>query len=194
MADSYGDLKIVRFEVTGMEGAGLLMHNPAGMSQRKEGGIGPKVIPTPEVEAEAGCYRMPSGQLYLPTTHFRAAILLAAAGQKIEKKSAKLILSAGLFAVEEYAPLIDPKTGNPLRDYEIDIRRAVVQKQGISRARPKVPNWQALVAFQYEPMLVNPGIIMKVFDLAGAIIGVGDFRVARGGPFGRFSVELIPAN
>jgi hypothetical protein len=191
MASHYGDLRLVRFEVTGVHGAGLLMHNPAGMARRKETGIGPKVIPSPEEEAEAGCYRLPSGQLYLPTTHFRSAILAAAAGQKIEKKAARLILSAALFAIEESAPLYHPETGHPLREYEIDIRRAVVQRQGISRSRPKLPQWATTVEFQYEPMLLNPEMIQQVFDLAGAIIGVGDFRPSKSGPFGRFSVDLV---
>jgi hypothetical protein len=191
MSDSaYGDLKVIRFEVTGV-GSGLLMHNPAGMSEPASDKVGPKVIPTPEVEAERGVYRMASGQLYLPATHFRASIIGAASGQKIGKKSAPVIFSAGLFTLEEECPLYDPEDAAPLRDYEIDIRRAVVQKQGIRRARPLLKRWATEVIFQYEPLLLSPENIKSVFNLAGAIVGVGDYRPAKKGPFGRYSVEQI---
>lgn len=187
-----GGLQLVAYELTGVAGSGLLLHNPAGMSRApEEATIGRKIIPTPEEEAEAGAYRMPSGQLYLPSIHVRAAILGAASGMKIEKKPARQILSAGLFTLSEYCPLFDPETGDALKEYEIDIRRAVVQRQGIRRARPKLPRWACEIEFQFDTLLLNPKIIKDVLDLAGRIVGVGDYRPSKGGPFGRFMAEQI---
>jgi hypothetical protein len=190
VASQYGDLKQITFEVRGIEGSSLLMHSPAGMSKRRDTGIGPKVIPTPEEEAEAGCYRLPSGQLYLPMTHFRGSILGAASGQKINKKSAKTHFAGGLFALELHAPLYHPETGAALKEYEIDIQRAVVMRAGVSRARACLPQWAALIRFQYEPLLLTPEIIETTLQLAGAIVGVGDYRPQKGGPYGRYVCEL----
>jgi hypothetical protein len=188
MSETFGDLKPVVFKVTGQ--SAVLMNSPGKMKVHSRG-IGLKTIPTPEEEAESGAYRMPSGQLYLPSTHFFGAILLAASGQKIGKKSAPQILAAGLFQEEELFPLCCPQTGQPIRDYEIDTRRAVVQRAAVMRSRAKIPAWQATIRFMYEPLLINPEIIESTLTLAGRVVGVGDYRPAKKGPFGRFGVIRI---
>ena len=74
-------------------------------------------------------------------------------------------------------------------------RRAVVQGQGVLRARARVPEWQTEVEFEYDPDFVTPEIIAEAFSIAGRVVGIGDYRPrcprGKGGPFGRFSVEVI---
>jgi hypothetical protein len=188
MSETFGDLQYIRFKVTGE--SALLMNSPAKMKIPSRG-ISTKRIPLPDEEAESGCYRLPSGQLYLPSTHFYGTILLGASGQKIGKKAAAQIIAAGLFQVEECFPLYDPENGKPIKDYEIDTRRAVVQRAAVMRSRPKVPKWETIVSFQYEPLLLCEETIFSTLALAGRVVGVGDYRPAKKGPFGRFSVELI---
>jgi hypothetical protein len=190
----------LRFQVTGI--SPLLLHNPAGMQQASAPGIKVKRIPTPEEEAEASTYRLEGGQLYLQSIALRSALIAASKGRKIGKTAAAQVFSAALFTLAEACPLTLPdgtllagKAGEP-HGYVIDMRRAVVQNNGVTRCRPKLPEWQCQVAFEYDPDFLTPNVIEEAFSLAGRIVGVGDYRPrapkgGAGGPFGRFRVERV---
>src|SRR5206468_9490807 len=78
------------------------------------------------------------------------------------------------------------------KKYAIDTRRAVVQRQGILRSRPLLKNWtldfdlviedEEVVSPQFFPTLRD------VAEFAGRSIGIGDFRIEKNGPFGKFQV------
>jgi hypothetical protein len=166
----------------------LLMHNP----QHSMGGgneASRKKVPTPEEEAERGLYRHPDGWLYLGADHVREAMKRAAKGLRVNRKPLGPILAAAVFVLEEYFPIT--RNGQTLTTYDrIDVRRAVVQKQGILRARPLIETpWEAEVRYQYDAGIIqNPGILVQVLQEAGTRIGVLDYRPEKGGPFGRFEI------
>lgn len=190
-----GELRVVRYFVQNAAGFSLLMHSPKGMESPLSPEPGPRQIPTPEIEAEQGAYRLPNGKLYLPADSFREAILFAAKGQKQGTKALSTLLRAGLFTVSKYSfcPLVHPETGEELDSYEIDIRRAVVNRgMGVRRARPRLDAWACELVLQYDPVLTGPEVVERQLQLAGIIAGVGDYRIERGGPFGRFRANLIP--
>jgi hypothetical protein len=184
----FGNLKTVTFEVAGV--SALLMNNPSSMINGASQGLGKKSIPTPEEEAAAKVYKLGSGQLFLPSIMFRSSILAAASGLRIGKKPAKQILAAALFVASETCPLFHPKTGTEITDYEIDVRRAVVQRAAVCRARPLVKEWFTTVEFWLEPELLEAAVVKDIFELAGAIVGIGDYRPQKTGPFGRYTVSL----
>lgn len=179
----------VTYRVTGT--SPLLMHSPASMSKAKDGGPKAKHIPTPEEEAEAGAYRMADRQLYFPATGFRSSLVSGGKGRKIGKSFATTLLAATVFETTIAVPLIDPTTKEPLFDFLIDTRRAVVQRQGISRSRPLLGEWEGLVEFEYDTDFLKVDWISEVFEVAGKIVGVGDYRPEKRGRFGRYSVELV---
>lgn len=165
------------------------MHNAAAMGSGQNTKLGAKKIPSPADEAEAGAYRMASGQLYVPTIAFRSALLNAAKGLKINKKAASMIFAASVFVIEEYCPLFDAE-GNPLHEYSIDSRRAVVQRQGIIRSRARIEEWNCVLALELTEM-VGVAQVTQGLEMAGKIIGVLDFRVEKKGWFGLFKPELM---
>src|SRR5690349_18496858 len=115
-----------------------MTHNPAGsMRAAGEAGIGRKAIPTPEKEAAGGTYKTKDGHFYIPSVAFRNSMVAAGRGQRIAKFSAEKIAGASVFVTAEEAVLVDPHTGEPLTSYEVDIRRVVVQKSAVMRARPR---------------------------------------------------------
>lgn len=195
----------VTYKITGQ--SALLMNNPASMlgsreapsngeekSKGKPSGLKIKSIPTAEAEAAIKVYRVPDGQLYIPATSFRAALIEAPIGRKIGKLSAKRVYSASVFTVEQECLLFDPKTEKPIHDYVIDVRRAVVQRQGIARARPRIDKWACYVVFDIDDSLLGKdamGILSEGMNLAGRLAGVLDFRVSKTGEFGRFKAELV---
>ena len=174
-------MKTIKAKIKGV-GLGILLHNPAGMGQSN----GKKVIPTPEQEAAAGCYwtedkmsvAIPSWNL------FRA--LVKAAGAYKDGKVAMSRIVAGSVAVEPAMLSFGTK------EYAIDTRRAVVQRQGILRSRPLLRNWQ----LEFDLLVNEEDVSPKMFPTlrlicedAGRRVGIGDFRIDKNGPFGKFVVE-----
>jgi hypothetical protein len=103
---------------------------------------------------------------------------------------------ASVFLINDYSPLFrasdptKPITDNPA-DWEIDTRRVVVQKQGIVRSRPKITDWRCIFEVEYDEVTMEPTLIAGVLKQAGKFPGVGDYRVGKKGPFGRFEAELL---
>lgn len=177
------------------------MHNPGAM-RRPEGK--PKAtrgreVLAPEVEAEQGAYRLPSGQLFLLADAVRNAAVKAAAGLRVKPAGGgraefvTSLIKAGIFLLDEQLPLYDPVGGEAISKYEIDQRRVVNQstKGGMLVARPKVPKWTAAVTLEWAPEVLPETLVTEMLTRAGRRVGVGAYRVEKGGPFGRFSAELL---
>lgn len=195
-------MEIAKFAING--NGGLLMHNPASMrgSGSADGKIerGGKKIPLPYDEAKAGLYALPSGQLYVKSDWFREAGLIASSDVKDPSRKGRATMTrrfaASVFLCVDNCPLYrasNPKNQitNADKDWEIDTRRAVVQRNGILRSRPKIEDWGCVLPLEYDPDLMDPNLLLAVLQNAGKSPGVGDYRVGKKGPFGRFLVELI---
>lgn len=181
------------FKATGVA-PGLLMHNPQHM-RASSGTPSRKTIPTAEVEAEAGAYRLPSengslGQLYAPDDWFRESFIGGAKGLRVGKEYAISLVRSTVFAQGQPCPLFNPETEDPLHEYAIDARRAVVQGNGVLRHRPLVFPWAALIELEFDPDYVNVQNLTSFANIAGRRVGVGDYRPSQGGPFGRYTVEV----
>lgn len=169
----------------------LLMNNPAKM-ERSGGGARTKKIPTPEEEAEASAYRNAAGELVMPATAVRSSVISGGKFQKIGRYGAQNVMSAYLLLTAEWFPVL-AVDGKPIVDYEIDSRRAVVQRAGIIRCRAKVKApW--VIEAEFE---VNEELDLKVEDVekmiatAGRLIGLGDYRIEKKGWFGAYRVGSV---
>lgn len=186
--------KIVKIRCVGI-GVGLLMHNAAAMQNSNSKGVGIKKIPTPEQEAEAGCYRDDKGNFYLPSSAFRSAIIGkggSASGRRIGKRSAISCVSAGFFMQTDQVPLLHPETNKPLNKWDkIDTRRAVVQGQGVLRSRAQLFVWSCVLICEVDEDFVTVPQIIELLNTAGKVSGVGDYRPQCKGMFGRFKAELL---
>lgn len=181
----------LRFEIVSM--SPLLMSSPKGMVRGGTTAPGTKKIPSAEDEAEAQTYRMENGQLYMPANAFRSALLGACAGQRIGKRGAKAVMAGSIFLTHECSVLTDPATSKPLHDYLIDVRRCVIQRNAIMRARPRLEKWATEVEFEIDTDFMEPKWVLETLERAGKTIGVGNYRPALGGMFGRFTAKLIGA-
>lgn len=153
--------------------------------------MGRKKIPTPEEEAKAGLYQLNDGRFYLPSIQFRMGLLYAVSGKKVGKRSARQIIAASVFNSTDKSILVNPETGKPLREYTIDTRRAVVQRQGIMRSRPCFEKWATEVEFEIDTDLLAPKVVEENLAEAGILSGCGDYRPSRQGPFGRYKASMI---
>jgi hypothetical protein len=188
-------LPVFEFWVQGVYS--LLMNNPQGMKGGPQEKLGRKKIPTPEEEAAMKVYRMEDDALYLPSAAFRSALLTAATNRKVGKTAATSILRGTVFNVDSKTPLVDPHTGELITTYDVNISRAVVQGNGVMRARPEVWPWGARVFLEIDDEGVAPSVIEEIFRVAGRAVGVGDWRPGKtsgggkGGPHGRFRVDMV---
>lgn len=167
----------------------LLTHNPQSMSVST--GVKTKKLPAPEEEAESGTYKDENGNFCIPSCSFRSSLLNSLKNKRVGKSSAISVFQAAVFNDDEYCILMDPKTRKPLKNYKVDSRRAVVQRQGIIRHRPRFEGWFCTLSLLIDEEVLSKEQLVENMNIAGTICGVGDFRVERRGPFGRFTALLL---
>ena len=174
-------MKVIKARIKGV-GLGIMLHNPAGMGQSN----GKKVIPTPEQEAAAGCYwTEDKTSVAIPSWNLFRALVKAAAAFKNGKGTMSRVIAGGV-SVEPAMLSFGTK------EYAIDTRRAVVQKQGILRSRPLLRDWTLDFDLLVSEEDVSPNYfptLRAICEDAGRRVGIGDFRIEKNGPFGKFVVE-----
>lgn len=134
-------------------------------------------------DLEAYVYRNAEGIICLPSEYVRMALVGAAKFRqdpRSPRKSAMDLFKAGVIGLDELCPL-----GAGKWDF-VDRRRVMIQRNGITRQRPGInPGWKVTVALMVNlPEYIPPAFLNEVLQMAGRLIGVGDFRPT----FGRFAV------
>lgn len=182
-----------RFKIVGV--TPLLCNNPNSMLTLKTGSKPGERIPPPEVEAEAKVYRDEYGNYGFPSDAVRHCIVKAADVYKVGRKSLEQYI-AHIIVAPQIIPILDPDTWQPVTGYALDRRRVVRQRQGVICTRPRFDRWAMEFTVFVDPSIVPMPKGMKSVDEllvallvdAGRRIGLGDYRPARNGPFGRFKV------
>ena len=133
---------------------------------------------------ESYVYRLPNGNLALPGEYLRQSIIHAAKFKqdpRSPRKSGMDLHKACLQSLTELADL-----GVKAWDYE-DRRRVIIQRSAITRVRPGLfAGWTAEVIFLVTlPQYISATDLVATANMAGALIGCGDFRPT----FGRFVVK-----
>lgn len=156
-------------------------------------------IPSPEEEAESGSYRLPDGNLCMPSAAVRNCLLRASSGRRAqEQKSGRKVLltpllSGAVLFADDLFPLVNDK-GDPIGDYNIDIRsvKNPNTRGRFSRARARIElPWFLVCTFRYKESMVTLDLIEDVLNIGGETIGIGDYRLEKKGPFGGFEVAQI---
>jgi len=151
---------------------------------------------TPREQAEKTAYRnKDSGDLYLPGPNIFAALVEAGKFHKLGKVKATTqrssLIPAGLLVEEIMVPL-------GTKDFEVDSRRVRIPSTGgyIMRHRARLDRWTAAFTIDLDESVFSQEFVRAIVDDAGKKIGVGDYRPATRGPFGRFTVtrwEVVDA-
>lgn len=190
-------ITIETYRITGI--SSLLMHNPDAMS----GGSGEtlttasKNVPPALVEAEASAYRAGNGVLYVPTRCLRGSLLKGCTNRKVGKVAASGRVAAGVFTLddEQEAPLFHPASGDPIETYLAKGMRCVIKqgtkKNGIIRYRAEVFPWACNARFLVDDDFVNARQVLDIFNYAGRIAGILDYRPETKGPHGRYWVQHV---
>lgn len=148
---------------------------------------------TPRDQAEAKRYADQAGNLYIPGPNVFAAIVAAGAFHKAGRSKLTTfktsLIPAGVMVDDLVCPLTNAD-GEPLTAWEVDSRSVVIPATGgrIMAHRPRLDIWHMTFSLTIDETVFTPNLIRAVIDDAGKKIGLGDYRPARKGPFGRFVV------
>lgn len=140
-----------------------------------------KERPGPEEDAANRLYRNGEGTCY-PAENIRQSIIGAAARHKIGRRAATTDVAAGIYISPFELPLTET--------WHVDSRAVVIKATGgrVMRHRPMFDEWSINFQLRIDTDLVSERLMRDVLDDAGKLVGLGDFRPAKKGQFGRFSV------
>jgi len=106
------------------------------------------------------------------------------------RKSALDLFRAGVVTLTDLAPIIPAGKTEPSKEWDyLDSRRAMVQRQGITRVRPAfLTGWTATVQLMcLTPEYISPDDLLDTLTRAGQLVGVADHRPT----FGRFVITAF---
>jgi len=148
---------------------------------------------TPRDQATPKLYLDGQGHPVIPGPNIFRAIIDAGRFHKMGKSqittNKSSLVPAGITLVDLDVPLI--VDGKPAV-WEVDSRSVVIPATGgrVMCHRPRFDRWSLTFTLEVDPKMFDETLVRKLVDDAGAKIGLGDFRPARKGPFGRFKVTL----
>jgi hypothetical protein len=150
---------------------------------------------TPREEAQLKAYLDENGDAYIPIGYFFSACVIAGQSVRLDGKrqisTAKAtVLPAFLSFEDQIMALIDPKTGKPAQ-WEVDVRQGRNPGGGeaVCICRPRFDRWSFTVHGTIDTHEIAESKIRELIDIAGARVGIGDFRPNRKGWFGKFGVK-----
>ncbi len=112
----------------------------------------------------------------------QAGTFLKAGKSKLSTQKSSLV-PAGVTLQQIECPVTPGK-------WEVDSRAVVIPSTGgrLMAHRPRFDQWQLSFTLDVDSTMFAEPLIRDLVDKAGQCVGLGDFRPARKGPFGRFKV------
>jgi len=166
----------MEIKVTVKGTAPLLLHKyveaDASTSKKK------KKVYVPEEEAEKVCYRTEDGQVYIPATHFKGAMIKSGVDFIYSgRKTYKEYIKSGIFFKEKEI-ILTPQ------EYIVNNTPVVISRARVMRSRPEFKEWECTFTMEVLNEDLDKSILKEILESAGKFQGVGDFRPE----YGRFEV------
>lgn len=144
---------------------------------------------TPKEIAESKLYTGIGGDLVIPSPNLLRCLVdggqFFKAGRKQITTKAESMLFSCLDIVAAEIPLLHDQP------WTVDTRAVVIPatKGRILAHRPRFDDWRLEFAIDLDTSIVQESLMREIIDAAGKRVGLGDFRPARKGPFGKFRVD-----
>lgn len=151
-----------------------------------------KVILTPREIAETHAYKSEEGEYQLPTSYLCGAFAAASGDFKQSNSSRKSYksIAGGIFRPQQEFVTLTNEKGKALKNFEVDIKKATNHLRGaVAVCRPRFDRWEAEFDVQIDDELISPETANHILTESGRRVGVGSFRVSKGGFYGQFLVE-----
>lgn len=144
---------------------------------------------TPREIAEGKLYYGIDGALVIPSPNLLRCLVdggafFKAGRKQITTKSESMLFSC-LDIVAAEIPLLHSQP------WTVDTRAVVIPatKGRILAHRPRFDDWALEFTADLDTSIVQESLLREIVDAAGKRVGLGDFRPARKGPFGKFRVD-----
>lgn len=126
----------------------------------------------------------------LPTTNIKSAIVEGAKLNKLGSAFNRcMLIMADTVLVDHSGPKDITKMWD--KPECVDCRSVKVGQARLMRYRPRINDWSLTVDIVFDELMIERAAILAAAENAGKYIGIGDYRPAKGGAFGRFSVEVV---
>lgn len=145
-----------------------------------------KVIITKSAKVEDKMYLLPNGKPYIPARYFEAALIDAGKDFKGKGKgNLSKILGAMLEVKPDTIPLISKK------GWQDDMQVAVnpMTRGRMVVHRPRFDDWTAEFDIEISTDDIPKERISEIMEHAGRFVGIGDWRPAKKGKYGKFIIS-----
>jgi hypothetical protein len=139
-----------------------------------------------EEMANSKLYASPKGKLYQPSTHVYGALIEAGKHKKVVGKG-----KSTYSKIVGYAVQIEPfEIEHEIQNWEIFSILAVnPNTKGRNLLhRPILKQWRLGFEVIFDDSEIAPSIMKELFEIAGKVAGLGDWRPAKKGYYGKFTV------
>lgn len=164
----------------------LLMNRPDMLeiddkAKKKEAGVD---ILTHQYETKQ--YRNSSNDLYTPDTHIKGALVEAGKNIKVKGKGKATYSKIIGYAVIVSPPEILHKKTKTERYTVLAVNPNTRGRNPV--CRPMLKEWELDFNIEYDSNEIPEEVLKEALDYAGKRVGIGDWRPAKKGTFGRFIV------
>jgi hypothetical protein len=138
-----------------------------------------------------GLYYNKQDGIHLPSENFKSCLVEAAKLNKLGTEFKRSLMLIDQVLTLEYK---GPKSPEALvEDPNFVLAKSVVVGQArLMRFRPRFPiGWSFTANVEFDETRIDPSELRNVIQNAGRYVGLGDWRPAKGGTYGRFLVEEI---
>lgn len=145
---------------------------------------------SPREQAEPKLYTGIDGAVMIPQPNLFRCLIDAGVFFKAGKSKVTTQKSSLLPACVEIEGVEIPLTSKEA--WQVDTRAVRIPSTGgrILCHRPRFDDWAILFVLVLDETMISPTLMREIVDAAGKRIGLGDFRPATKGPFGKFVVTL----
>lgn len=162
-----------------------------GLLGAKEKVKKPKELRTPRQIAEEHAYKVGDGY-GIPMEYIRSAFTQASSDYKqshSSRKSLKSVAGGAFRPLGEWGILLD-ENDKPIKNFEVDIRKATNHLKGaVAVCRPRFDKWKVKLSVELNDDIISEETAQKILEDSGRRVGIGSFRVSKGGYFGQFQIK-----
>ena len=168
----------------------LLMNRPSQLEISDKSKDVKRETKNPKEICEGKLYSDAEERIYLPSTWFRGALVEAGKQKKMGGKgSSKATYSKAVgssVSIEPFEILLKKPSWEV---FSILAVNPTTRGRNILH-RPQFKKWEVDMQVVFEEDQIEPSVMKELFDIAGKMVGVGDWRPAKKGMFGKFQVTL----
>lgn len=135
----------------------------------------------------------PGKAVVIPSTNLKSALVEGAKLHKLGSAFNRCIMIlADMIPVTHSGPATKEKMWETPAC--VDCRSVKVGQARLMRYRPRLNDWRVQVDILFDETMIERAQILAAAENAGRYVGLGDYRPAKSGPFGRFTVTEIKSS